>query len=187
LAAGRFIEKKGFSVLLKALAILRSRGAAISLTLAGDGPLRTGLAEETDSLGLADLVTFPGFLPEESLRDRMAAAALLVCPSVIASDGDREGIPNVLLEAMALRVPVVAASVGGISEAIRDGQDGLLVAQGDPHALADRIQEALCRPEDARRRAESARQRVCERHHPDAISAQLLDLFNGIGEVIDGH
>ncbi len=132
----RFIPKKGLDTTLLAFAEVRRQWPRAQLVLAGDGPLRTELENLADKLEVRDAVTFTGFLTQEALREQMYAAHLYVHPSRTTADGNREGIPNALLEAMASGVPVVATWHGGIPEAVKDGRSGLLVAENDHAAMA---------------------------------------------------
>ena len=132
LAVGRFVDKKGFAVLLQAMA---KCDFPITLLLVGDGPLRGTLVKLRDSLGLTTIVDFPGWLSETELRAAYAHADVLCCPSIIAHDGDRDGLPNVLVEGMSCGLPVVASRLSGIPEAVQDGVNGLLLPPGDIDAL----------------------------------------------------
>jgi glycosyltransferase involved in cell wall biosynthesis len=142
-AVGRLVEKKGFGVLLDACAILRRRGIGFRCVVVGDGPLRRQLEAQVAALGLSDAVTLRGAMAEQDLLPEFSRAAVAVVPCVMARDGDADGLPNVLLEAMALRVPVVSTSVSGIPEALKDGESGILVEPGDPEALAEGIAKLL--------------------------------------------
>ncbi|HET6550510.1 MAG TPA: glycosyltransferase, partial [Solirubrobacter sp.] len=130
-AVGRLVEKKGFDVLLDACALLARSGRRFRCELAGDGPLAGELRARAEGP-----VRFHGALPQREVRDLVAGAAVLAAPCVVASDGNRDGLPTVLLEAMALGTPCVATRVTGIPEAIRDGSTGLLVPERDAGALA---------------------------------------------------
>jgi colanic acid/amylovoran biosynthesis glycosyltransferase len=134
LFVGRFVEKKGIAVLADAMRLLRARGDATPLICVGDGPLRPLLASLAHDISG---VTLTGWLSPDAVRDCMSGAFSLVVPSIVAADGDAEGLPSVIPEAMAQACPVIGADQGGIAEAIRDGKTGLLVPQGDPRALAD--------------------------------------------------
>jgi glycosyltransferase involved in cell wall biosynthesis len=136
IAAGRFVRKKGFSTLLEACARLRFPW---SLTIIGDGELRAELLHRRDSLGLIQQITFPGWLDENALRAAFATADICCCPSIIDVDGDRDGLPNVLIEAQASGLAVIGSNISGIPEAIRDGETGLLVPANDTTALTDAI------------------------------------------------
>ncbi len=136
LAVGRFARTKGFPELLTAMARLRREGVPVRLTLVGDGSWRRRLSALGRRLLLTDCVDMPGFVPHDRLREFMLSHDMLVVPSVVHGNGDRDGIPNVIMEALSHRMPVVATDVCGIAEVIRDGETGLLAPQRDPRALA---------------------------------------------------
>ncbi len=143
-AVGRLVEKKGFETLVEACAQLRRDGVRVRCVVAGEGERRRGLEELVRLHGLGDWVAFPGPLDQARLvEDLYMRASLLVAPSVACSDGDRDGIPTVTLEAMAVGLPVIATPVSGIGEAITHGETGLLVPPGDARALASQIRAAL--------------------------------------------
>ncbi len=177
LALGRLVPKKGFSVLLMACRQLQAQGVEVRLTLAGDGPERGKIRELIHREGLADRVSLPGAVPHREVARLMAAADLLVMPSLIAPSGDRDGIPNVILEALLCAVPVVASAVSGIPEVIREGDTGWLTTPGDPEALARAVAAALSEPEEARRRAERGRDLVAREFDSRRNYARLKARF----------
>ncbi len=138
LVVGRLVEKKGITVLLDAL---RNHVAsdAWTLTIVGDGPLRQQLEQEAKGLP----VTFAGQLSRERVLEEMAAASILVLPSVSALSGDKEGLPVVLLEAAAMGSAIIASDLPGINEALTDGVNGLLVPQQDATALGGAVDRLL--------------------------------------------
>jgi colanic acid/amylovoran biosynthesis glycosyltransferase len=133
LFVGRFVEKKGIAVLAEAMRRLRGQGDQTPLVCVGDGPLRSVL--ETLA-GEVPGITLTGWLSPDAVRARMTEAMSLVVPSIVASDGDSEGLPSVIPEAMAQACPVIGSDQGGIAEAIRQEKTGLLVPPGDARALA---------------------------------------------------
>ena len=132
----RFIAKKGLDTTLMAFAEVRRQWPKAQLVLAGEGPERAALETLANELEVHDAVTFTGFLTQDALRKQVYASHFYVHPSRTTADGNREGIPNALLEAMASGVPVVATWHGGIPEAIKDGRSGLLVTENDHAAMA---------------------------------------------------
>jgi len=143
LAVGRLVEKKGFDVLIDACAILRDRGIAFQCRIVGDGTERATLSARIAHLNLGAMVRLAGPQPHAELIGTFREAAVVAAPCVIGADGDRDGLPTVLLEAMALGVPCVSTDVTGIPELVRDGDTGLCVPQRDPQALADALQRLL--------------------------------------------
>ena len=135
LFVGRFVEKKGITVLADAMRLLRAQGDQTPVTCVGDGPLRPIL--ETLARDVPG-VTLTGWLSPDAVRERMTQAVSLVVPSIIAAGGDAEGLPSVIPEAMAQACPVIGSNLGGIAEAIVHNHTGLLVPPNDPAALAAR-------------------------------------------------
>lgn len=176
LAVGRMVPKKGFGTLLDACALLSEFGVAFLLGIVGDGPGRLALEAQATRLGIRSSVNFPGWLPEEEVRAAYGWADVFCCPSVIARDGDRDGLPNVLVEAMSTGLPAVGSAISGIPEAIDDGDTGWLVPPGDAMALARAISHAA----DRRWRAEAgaqAAQRMRERFNGGAWLDRLEALL----------
>ncbi len=177
LALGRFVAKKGFDDLLRACALLRRNGFEFQLTLAGGGPQASRLRRMARTLGLSDCVAFPGFVPRNQTTSLFRKTNLFIMPSVMDRAGDRDGIPTVILEALLHGVPVVATAMGGIGEAIRDGETGCLVPPGDPAALAAAVQRLAADPEAARSMAERGREWVLRKFDTQTNARKLLDLI----------
>lgn len=159
LAVGRLVEKKGFGVLLDACAILRSRGFAFNCRIIGDGPLRDPLKQRTQRLDLNDCVQFSGALPQDEVLAAMREASCLVVPAITAADGDRDGLPNVILEAAACGLPLVASRAGAIEEFV-DKTTGLLCAPHRAETLAEAIETIFLLPDQTEKRRQNARRRV---------------------------
>jgi len=141
-AIGRMVPKKGFESLLQACALLKER-QEFACEIVGDGPLAGHLSALSNRLGLAGIVTFPGWAPYEEMPAVYERADVLAGPCVQAPDGDRDALPNVIVEAMAGGVAVVASDLGGIAEAVRHEETGLLCPPGDARALADALSRML--------------------------------------------
>jgi colanic acid/amylovoran biosynthesis glycosyltransferase len=142
LAVGRLVEKKGFGRLIDAAALLRDFPGLERVTIVGDGALRERLEEQVRSLRLESLVELAGPRRPDEVRALLEGAALLVAPCVIAADGDRDTMPVVVKEALAMEVPVVASKEVGLPEVVRS-EWGRLVPPGDSEALAGAIRELL--------------------------------------------
>lgn len=160
LAVGRLVEKKGFADLIDACALLRDRGQAFGLDIVGDGPLHGPLEDRIARLGLGGLVRLCGALPQERLIAHMARAQAAVLPCVVTESGDRDGLPTVLLEAMARGLPVVTTTVAGGPEIVEDGVTGLLCPPHDAAALAGALCDILARPDSASRMGRAGRMRA---------------------------
>lgn len=180
LAVGRLVEKKGFDDLVRACALLAERRTAFRCSIVGKGPQRDALAELVGTLDLAGHVEPAGPVPRERLLGLYRQAAVLAAPCVVGSDGNRDGLPTVLVEAMALGVPVVATTVTGIPELVEDGVTGLLVPERDPDALADAIGRILGDPALAAALVHRARRRVEERFDLHANVSRLRRLFEEV-------
>lgn len=144
---GRFIEKKGFPILIEACRILRDRGHAFDCQILGDGPMREELRSQISDLGLAGQIQLAGSLPQERLIAEMKTGAIMTLPCIVSESGDRDGLPTVLLEAMALGLPVVTTTVSGGPEIVAENKTGYLCPPGDPSALAARLESLLDAPE----------------------------------------
>lgn len=147
LFVGRLTEKKGLAYALEALASLGDRGAGAELTVVGDGPLLASLKRRSTDLGLSDRVRFLGSQPHARVIGLMGVSHLLVAPSVTAANGDQEGIPNVLKEAMATGLPVLTTRHSGIPELVEHGASGLLAPERDVDTLAKYLRTLLEHPE----------------------------------------
>jgi len=145
--ASRLIPKKGLETTLRAFAIFQERYPGSKLTIAGEGPLAESLQRLAEELRIAPRVVFPGFVSQSKLRDLFYQSHLFLHPSVTGPDGDREGVPNAMLEAMASGLPVVATRHGGIPEAVEHGETGLLVAEHAHEEMAAAMLELAADPE----------------------------------------
>ena len=165
LFVGRFVEKKGVADLIEAMRLIAARGTRARLVLIGDGSLASAVRDQSRDL---DGVSFLGWLQNAEARRWMRGAAALCVPSLSARDGDAEGLPNVIFEAMAEGAPVVATRHAGIAEAVQHDRTGLLVPPGDPQRLADALEQIIARPELRRRLGTAGRTAAAERF--DAVT-----------------
>ncbi|EFL50694.1 glycosyl transferase group 1 [Solidesulfovibrio fructosivorans JJ]] len=179
LAVGRFCRTKGFEVLIDACAVLSRRGFPFQLTLVGAGlPLPTAVIRRRVRIhGLRARVFLPGFVSHDRMGELYAASDIFVMPSVVHPSGDRDGIPNVIMEALAHQLPVVATDVCGIPEVVEDGVTGRLVGQRDPGALADAIMALAADRDRAVAMAEAGRKRVAAMFDPETNTRSVLDFF----------
>jgi colanic acid/amylovoran biosynthesis glycosyltransferase len=174
LHVGRLVEKKGTRVLLAAFVAVRAERPDARLTIIGEGPLRRTLEGMAKALGMSDAVQFLGRRPQAEIAAWMGRAALLAVPSLVARDGDAEGLPNVVVEAAAAGLPVVASDHEGIPEAVDEGQSGFLVPEGEPEPLARRI-AALLADEDMRRTMGAAGRALAEERFDAIRQMRLLE------------
>jgi glycosyltransferase involved in cell wall biosynthesis len=171
LFVGRLVEKKGVDTLIDAMAILRESAPRLELSIIGDGPARGELEKRAQAAGIK--VKFHGWLDERHVRSAMRRALLLAVPSRTADGGDSEGLPTVIMEAMALGVPVVATRHAGIPEIISDKVTGLLAPEADAGALAEAILALKNEPDLANRLRGEAYADVRARFDADRQSALL--------------
>jgi glycosyltransferase involved in cell wall biosynthesis len=177
LAVGRFVEKKGFLDLVDALARLRNDGHDAHLTLVGSGEEEAAIVARIAAHGLAEAVTLTGALTQDQVIGLMRTHTLMALPCVVGSDGNRDGLPTVLLEAMASGLPVVSTDVTGIPEMIHDGTSGRIVAQRSPRWLAGAIATLLASAHTRARFAVAARADVERRFDLDTNVATLAAGF----------
>ncbi len=176
-AAGRLVEKKGFADLIEACAILVARGVDFTCQIIGDGELGPALREQAARPALAGRVTMLGARPQAEVFGLIGRGAAFAAPCVVGADSNRDGLPTVLLEAMALGTPCVSTAVTGIPEAVRDGETGIIVPQHDPPAVADALQRLLDDADLRVRLAVRARQLVEAEFDGQANAAELRELF----------
>ena len=178
LAVGRLVEKKGFDQLIEACARLRDRGLAFQCLIVGeDGNASEAIRRQIAGHGLGEQVRLRGAVTQDGLRAIYARAQVFALPCQVMEDGDRDGFPNVLAEAMAMGVPVVSTRISGIPEMIDDGVHGLLVEPRDPAALADALARLLTDPSLHAALTAGGRARICERFDSRRTTVALRDLF----------
>lgn len=176
LAVGRLRDKKGFATLVAACAVLRDRGLRFRCEIVGYGEEHARLDNMIRAAGIADRVVLAGSMNHAALIERYQAATLFAAPCRVSDDGDRDGIPNVLLEAMAMELAVVSTPVSGIPEVVHHGGTGLIVPPDDVGALADALARLLADPGLRRHLGMAARRWVTE--HFD--NERNLDTVHGL-------
>ena len=175
LYVGRLVPFKGQAILLEALAALRAGGVEARLTMIGAGPSRRGLEARARELGLEAAVEFTGAVGQDEIRAHYAAADVFCLPSFA------EGVPVVLMEAMAMRVPVVTSRIMGITELVEDGEDGLLVRPGRADELAAALRRLALDPELRRRLGRRGRERVVAEFDVRESGRELASIFAALG------
>jgi glycosyltransferase involved in cell wall biosynthesis len=184
LGVGRLVAKKGFPHLLRACRTLLGRGLSFRCVITGEGSERRRLEEQVRSLGLDGVVSLPGARTQEELVEEYRRATLLALPCRVLANGDRDGIPNVLVEAMAIGLPVVSTAISGIPELIESGENGLLVPERDDAALASAIELLLQDATLRARLARNARATVEQRFDSAANARRLADLLRSDGAAV---
>jgi glycosyltransferase involved in cell wall biosynthesis len=180
-SVGRLVEKKGFDDLLRACALLAARGHKFRCEIYGDGPCLGELRALCDRLELTETVDFCGPRTERELARVYQRADVFALASRITVDGDRDGLPNVLVEAMACGLPVVSTSVGGIAELVHHNTNGLLTAASDHEAIAGCLQRLLDDAE-GRVRLGAAAARTAANFDTRHAAARLAELFEHRGK-----
>jgi glycosyltransferase involved in cell wall biosynthesis len=175
--ACRLIEKKGLRVSLRAFAQFAAQHPAATFTIAGEGPLRSELGRSAAELGVADKVFFPGFISQNQLRELFYQSHIFLHPSEVGGDGNQEGVPNSMLEAMASGLPVFATEHGGIPEAIESGRSGILVKERDDTALALILFERTANPEGLAAIARNGAEVVRKYFEQTGQTRQLEDYY----------
>lgn len=174
---GRLCEQKGQLLLLEAIAQLRRSGALVSLVLAGDGPMRSQVEEAIDRLGLTRSVRITGWIGPDQVRNEILAADAMILPSFA------EGLPIVIMEAMALGRPVISTMIAGIPELVESGVDGFLVPAGDVESLSEAIRHYTSLSSNERQQiADSARSKVRQMHDPQQEARKLEAAFRSAYE-----
>ncbi len=178
-AVGRLVEKKGFADLIEAVRMLDERGVRVEVRLAGGGELHDDLAARIRSAGLDACFALLGPRTQAEVRELLDWCDVFAAPSVVGADGNADGLPTVLLEAMASGAPCVATDVTGIPEVVVDGVTGRLLPQASPHALADALAAVAEDPATALAMTRAARELV-ERCFDSARQAErLAELVSG--------
>jgi colanic acid/amylovoran biosynthesis glycosyltransferase len=176
MAVGRLVEKKGFDTLLDACTLLRNWGRPFRCHIIGDGPRRDRLVAQARRLEIEPYVTFYGAQPNEEVYRALHQHDVLVAPCRLARDGDRDGLPTVLMEALSCGVPVVASAFAAIPELVIDGETGRLVPPDAPVALARALRRLFDRPRHAFRMGRQGREHV-RRHFRLEREVETLDTW----------
>jgi len=177
LFAGRLVPKKGMPLLLEALAYLvNNQGRQATLVVAGEGPMAGDWQEFAQRLGVASCVQWRGLLSQEQVLAEMGAASCLCVPSVVDEAGDQDGLPNVLVEAMAVGLPVVGTQAGSLPDLLTM-ETGWSLPKPTPALLADAILDAVSQPEEAARRALNARRQLEYRFDARKLAVQRAKLL----------
>ncbi len=177
---GRLREKKGFPYLLRACSLLKKKGIVLSLKIIGDGPDRPSLEAMIKDLGLGGMVELMGHIPHASVKVVLERADVFVLPCIVATDGSMDGLPNVILEAMAMGLPVVSTDISAIPEAVLHGETGLLVQPADPVALADALASIWRAPEMGAKMGRAGREVIRKRFGLEENTRRLIREFERV-------
>jgi colanic acid/amylovoran biosynthesis glycosyltransferase len=177
LCVARLIEKKGIRYLLEAIGQISS-DSDLKLIIVGTGPEEKNLKELAASLGVEKKVQFLGDINDPDLLNLYERSSIFVLPCIISADGDRDGIPVALMEAMSMELPVISTNVSGIPELVKDGENGLLVKPKDSKDLCLAIQKLLKEPETCKRFGKEGRRTIIERFNIEKNASDLRRIFH---------
>jgi len=183
LTVARLVEKKGVEYAIRAVAGVLKKHPHLEYKIAGDGPLKSDLANLIDALDVNDRVKLLGWMPQEEIVELMKKADILLAPSVTSADGDQEGIPVVLMEAMAQGLPVLSTWHAGIPELIQDGKSGFLVPERNADALAEKLEHFIERPGIWPVMGKAGREYVEKYYDIDKLNDRLVQLYK---QLLDG-
>ena len=178
-AVGRLVEKKGFSDLISACSKLQEAGAGIDCEIIGEGECASALQSQIRDLNLQHCVTLLGPLPHREVHRVLQEAALFVAPCITADSGDRDGLPTVILEAMALGTPCISTDVTGITEVVRHLETGVIVAERNPELLAAAIRSLISDESRGVELARAARRLIENQFDAYRNSGCLREIFAG--------
>ncbi len=179
LSVARFVEKKGLEYAISAVAALLNRGVDLRYTIIGDGELRSTLVGLIKELGAGDRIRLAGWQPQDEVLHAMNSTHILLAPSVTASSGDQEGIPVVLMEAMAMGLPIVSTFHSGIPELVENGISGILVPPRNSKALEDALHGLISSPGSWPAMGKAARERVENDYNITSQVRKLEQIYSG--------
>jgi len=178
LTVGRLVEKKGHKYAIKAIAKVIGRGSSdLEYIIVGDGPLRSELETLVSKLGIRKNVKFLGCVSDEKLLTLYKNSHIFLLPSITASNGDKEGIPVVLMEAQATGMPIISTWHSGIPELVRDGTSGFLVPEKDVDALAEKLEYLIEHPEIWSKMGYAGRKIIETYYNIDKLNDQLVQIY----------
>ena len=178
LSSGRLVAKKGFNVLIEACSILRDQGFAFRCTIAGSGPDEDALRAQIADADLTDHINLTGnALKQEDIPTFMYSGDLYTLPCLWAEDNDVDGLPQMLMEAIACGLPAISTDLVGIPDLIRDGETGLLVAPEDPHALAQALKRLATDENLSLALAEAGRRHLIDKFDLQTCLAPLISQY----------
>lgn len=181
-AAGRLVRKKGFEYLIGAAGRLAARWPGLQVVIAGDGDLAGELRALADGSGAAHVVRFLGSIHQHDMPSLLAAADVVAVPSVRDDAGNVDGLPNVVMEALASGTPLVATAAGGIASVAEDGRTALIVPERDPETLADAIDALLSDPDRRAALGLAARREVCDRYTWEHLAERLEQIYDLVAD-----
>lgn len=185
ITVARLVEKKGLRDAIEAVARVIGSGKRLSYTIVGEGPQRAELERLVGELGMQAHIRLAGAKSHDAVLDMINAAHVLIAPSITAADGDEEGIPNAMKEAMAMGVPVIGTRHGGIPELVDDGISGYLVPERDAAALAERITHLIENPATWSTLGEAGRAKIEREYDIDKLNDELVSLYRETARIAE--
>ena len=180
LTVARLVEKKSVHYGIEAVAKVVKRYPFVQYEIAGDGPLKGDLVGLIDKLDINENVKLLGWKQQNEISELMSHADILLAPSVTGKEGDQEGIPVVLMEAMARGLPVISTYHSGIPELVQDGRSGFLVRERDIDALAEKLEHLITHPEMRDQMGAEGRKYVEENYNIDKLNDRLVEIYEEI-------
>ena len=180
LSNGRLVYKKGHQFLIEAVAKLRKHNRNVKLQIIGGGPLESELHELANRLEIKEHVTFTGKMLQEEIIQQYRSSDMFVLACAISPDGDMDGLPVVLVEALAMEIPTVSTQISGVSEIVQHKVTGLCVPPHDSQALADAMAYMMDHPDEASRMAEAGRKIVTKQFNRHESARMLLQLWQSL-------
>jgi len=177
LTVARLVEKKGVEYGIRAVCKLLPAFPNVEYLIAGDGPLKNDLQRLVEKLGLGRKVKLLGWMSQGEIVDLMENAHIMLAPSVTSKEGDQEGIPVALMEALAMGLPVVSTYHSGIPELVKDGESGLLAPERDVDALAEKLRQLIENPSVWPEMGRAGRSFVEQHYNIDKLNDRLVDIF----------
>lgn len=180
LSVARLDEKKGLTDAIEAVSEIVDRGIDVEYHIVGKGPLRNTLESKIAAHGLEDTVSLLGHIDDKQLACEYDEAACFLLPSVITESGDRDGIPVVLMESMAVETPPVSTTISGIPELVDDGENGLLAPPGDVQSIADHLETLLESPDLQCEFGQNGRERISNEFNAKYQAVRLSNIFKSV-------
>ncbi len=177
LSVGRLVEKKGFEYLIKAISLINKKDLNMKCIIVGDGEEYNKLENLISKLGLNDVIKLIGLVRNHDLLKFYSSSKIFILPCVITKYGDRDGIPNVLAEAMAMSLPVISTQLPNISELIENEKDGMLVPEKEPKALANAIEKLLGDEKLRKELGKNARDKIVKQFDSKRHIKDLASIF----------
>jgi len=174
------LKKKGHEYSIKALANIVKEHQNVEYIIAGDGPLKGRLESLIRELGIEKYVKLLGEFPQDEILNLYKDASIVVLPSVIADDGDQEGIPVVLMEAQAVGLPIISTFHSGIPEVVIDGESGFLVPERDINAISAKLDYLIRHPDRWGSMGRYGRKLIEERYDIGKLNSRLVNIYNGL-------